>query len=92
MSMKNLVFSLLALVLIPGCSDSGRHIIGGVYYVCSNDLDHERRFIGLTGKDVLEDEAKKEANASCENLSGGRATQIVYIYKDGSQKSADGSN
>lgn len=84
--MKIAVLLVLTMLLaFSGCQKKGPEL-GGVFYVCSNDPDQERRFLGMSGHNAMQDEAKKEANESCDRFSGSSAIHIVYIYKDGSQK------
>lgn len=87
--MKFSVLLVLLSVLFaapPAFAGSEHSPLGGVFFVCTNDLDQERRFLGMSGNDSMEDEAKKMANEKCDDLSGGVAIQIVYVYKDGSQR------
>ena len=76
---------LLSMIAASGAAMAGEQL-GGVFYVCSNDPDQERHFEGMSGHNAMEDEARKVANQKCDDMSGGVATHIVYVYKDGSQK------
>lgn len=85
---KHLFLLLLPLLALAGPARAEHAELGGVFYVCTNDLEQERRFLGID-RGMMEDEAKRLANQSCDNLSGGVAVQVVYVYKDGSQRSGN---
>jgi hypothetical protein len=87
--MKFAVFLFLLSVLLPAAPAFAGSPLGGIFYVCTNDPDQERHFLGMSGNDAMEDEARKAANASCDDISGGVAIHIVYVYKDGSQREAN---
>lgn len=87
--MKFSVFFVLLSMLLSAVPALAAEQLGGVFYVCSNDPDQERRFLGMSGRNAMEDEARKDANQSCDDLSGGVAIHVVYVYKDGSQKEAN---
>ena len=85
--MKRILFLSMATLLLSACSDDGSKTIGGVFFTCSYDPNRERHFAGMPGNDSLEPDAMKSANAECERYTGGGvALDIVYVYKDGSQK------
>jgi hypothetical protein len=87
MKLSALLILLSTLLAVhPALAGEDHSPLGGVFYVCTNDLDQERRFLGMSGNDSMEDEAKKLANEKCDDLSGGVAIQVVYVYKDGSQR------
>jgi len=83
--MKRSALLVLAMLLLSGPAFAGVPI-GGVWFVCSYDPEHERHFTGASGNDTLEPEAKKLANEECDRLGAGVATHVVYIYKNGTQK------
>ena len=83
--MKTAFFLVLLPLLTLAIPAFAGEQLGGVFFVCSNDPDQERHFLGMSGHNAMQDEARKAGNEFCDNLSGGVATHIVYIYKDGSQ-------
>lgn len=88
--MKKSVFLIFTALLLTAAPTFAASTIGGVFFYCSGDLDPERHFQGMTGNDVLESEAKKTANEFCEGATGGHAIKVVYVYKNGTQKTDDG--
>lgn len=87
--MKTRILLCLLAFALSACSDKSAHSIRGVYFKCSGDLDQEKRFLQLEGNDVLDGDAKKEANAKCNSLTGGTATNVELVYKNGATKAAD---
>lgn len=84
--MKFLPLSVLLSVLLLATPVLAGEQLGGVFFVCSNDPDQERHFLGVNGHNGMEDEARHDANQKCDDDTGGVATHIVYVYRDGSQK------
>lgn len=83
--MKFSVFLVLLATLFGARPAFAGAQLGGIFFVCSNDLDQERHFIGMSGHVAMPDEARRDANQKCDDDTGGVATHIVYVYRDGSQ-------
>jgi len=82
--MKFLFLLVLLLALFGVAPAFAGEPLKAVSFVCSNDPDQERQFLGIS--EVMEDQARRQANQKCDDETGGVAIHIIYIYKDDSQK------
>ncbi len=87
--MKFCLSLVIVMLLVSACSDKSDKILKGVYFVCANDPDKERHFVGIDNRDAVEQDAQRAAKDYCENATGGAALNLVYVFFDGSQRSAN---